>query len=367
MAGGGAYRDLEVLSRLHRNFAAIRLYIGNFPGARKQTLQGVELIPLGFGGNEILSRFTFAILANLRILFQGRDPMGISLSLYSPLPAAGLHRKRMYAVLHHIIGKNWTRKLGSLGRLLDGLESLYYRLPRNFVVSNDAVAEEILRQNPDARVLRSANGFDPELLAVKDASGTVPPCIIFIGRLDVFMKGLDLLIEAFALVAAQLPDLKLILAGRGDPESEKTLLNLARDLGLEGKVSLRTNISDAEKRALLSQCLLFCSPSRYEGWGIAALEANAAGKPVVVSEASGFKNSISDGYSGIRVGIGDKQALAEAVLGLLRDPERRQRMGLQAREWALGFTWDAIAEKEAAWMADSLGGKGNQRELKGVE
>ncbi len=317
----------------------------------------MELIPLGFGGNEILSRITFSLLANLRILFQGRDPMGISLSLYSPLPAAALHRKRMYAVLHHIIGKNWKRKLGSLGWLLDGLESLYYRLPRNFIVSNDAVAEEILRYNPDAQVLRSANGFDAQLLEVKDASATSPPCIVFIGRLDVFMKGLDILIEAFAQVAPNYPDVKLILAGRGDPESEKTLLTLARTLGLEGKVSLRTNISEAEKRELLSRCLLFASPSRYEGWGIAALEANAAGKPVVVSEASGFKNSISDGYSGIRVPIGDKQALAKAILDLLQDPDRRKTMGLQAREWALRFTWNAIAEKEAVWLLERIGPK----------
>ncbi len=332
LAGGGAYRDLEVLSRLRRNFFSVHLYIGNYPGGRRQSLQGVEIIPLGFGGNEILSRLTFTVLANLKILFQGRDPIGISLSLYSPLPAAWLRRGQMYGVLHHIIGKNWTRKLGAIGRVLDGLEGLYYGLPKNFVVSNDAVAAEILRYNPKAQVLRTANGFHPALLQVKDISESSPPFLAFIGRLDIFMKGLDILIEAFALVAAQHPNLKLVLAGRGDPESEKKLLALARHLGMENKVSLRTNITDAEKSMLLSQCLFFCSPSRYEGWGIAALEANAAGKVVVVSEASGFKNSISDGFSGIRVEIGNTIALSNAILGLLREPEQIKKIGLQAKK-----------------------------------
>ncbi len=355
LAGGGAYRDLEVLSRLRRNFVAVHLYIGNYPGGRRQSLQGVEIIPLGFGGNEILSRLTYVVLANLRILFHKRGYIGIGLSLYSPLPVAWLHRKCIYGVLHHIIGNNWTHKLGVTGRLFDRLESLYYRIPNKFVVLNDAVAEEILRYNPKAQVLRTSNGFHPALLQVKDISESSPPFLAFIGRLDIFMKGLDILIEAFASVAAQHPKLKLVLAGRGDPESEKKLLALARHLGMENKVSLRTNITDAEKSMLLSQCLFFCSPSRYEGWGIAALEANAAGKVVVVSEASGFKNSISDGFSGIRVEIGNTIALSNAILGLLRDPERIKKMGLQAREWAVQFNWDAIADKEATWLEQHLG------------
>jgi glycosyltransferase involved in cell wall biosynthesis len=353
--GGGAYRDIEILSRFRSRFDSVHLYVGHYPGARRHTLRGVEVIPLGFGGNEVVSRITYILFANLRLLFMEKEPVGVNQSIYAPLWTSWLHRKRMYAVLHHIIGRQWLKKLGVFGWILHGLESLYQRVPRFFVVSNADVGGDISRRLPKTQVLLSSNAFDPLLLTLADESDSGPPLLFFLGRIDPFMKGLDLLIDAFAGLAAKYPELELIIAGKGDPASEAALLAQARAHGLEKRFSLRQSISEEEKRRLLARCLMMVSPSRFEGFGIAVLEASAAGKPVVVSRASGFKQSVSDGYSGIMVDIEDKLALPAAIMDLLDDPEKRKRMGKQAREWAHHFTWDAIAEKEGEWLKERLG------------
>ena len=352
IGGGGAYRDSEVLSRMRAHFDGVKLFVGYYPGAKRRIEKGVEIIPLGIGKNEILSRITFTIAANWKLLWQPQIPTGLSLSPYAPLFMVLLHRKKSYGVLHHIIGNNWTKKLGPFGFIAKWIESNYYRLLEHFIISNDVVAEQIAELNPSAKILRTGNGFADNLLQVEDTSQASSPTLLFIGRLDPFMKGLDILIESFALVHKKNPQVKLILAGRGDQESQEKLTSMAKNVNLENKVIIKTNITEADKRKLLSECTIFVSPSRFEGWGIAAVEANAAGKPVVVSEASGFKNSISQGVSGIRVAIGDTEALAAALLELLANDEQRKLMGRQAREWARQFTWDIIAEKEWNWLAE---------------
>lgn len=350
IGGGGAYRDIEVLSRFKKNFGSVKLFVGYYPGAVKSVVKGVEITPLGFGSNEIISRISYMLAANFRLIFQSHGPTGISLSPYAPLFMVVLHRKNSYGVLHHIIGENWTKKLGSFGRIAKWIENNYYRVPKNFIISNDVVADQIVFLNPAAKILRTANGFADDLLRVEDASSPTSPTLLFVGRIAVFMKGLDILLDSFALVLKKNPQVKLILAGRGDADSEKKMNEQAKKLGIESQVTMQTNISEIEKRKLLSECTLFVSPSRFEGWGIAAVEANAAGKPVVVSEASGFRNSISDGYSGIRVAIGDVPGTATAIVELLADTDKRRLMGQQARQWAQQFTWDAIADQESEWL-----------------
>ncbi len=350
LGGGGAYRDFEVLSRQRAHCSAVRLFVGAYPGARRRQLRGVEIIPLGFGKNEIVSRITYVIFANLRILQPGRCLLGISSSIYSPLPTAAFHRSHLYAVLHHVIGRNWMKKLGAPGRIVCALEDRMVRMPRYLLVSNSELAQSISLRHRNAHVFLTANGFDPDLLSLPREPEARPPYVLFVGRLDPNMKGLDLLVNAFATLADRYPDLHLVLAGRGDPASERALQALAEQGGVARRVRLQTNISEAEKRKLLSGCLFFCSPSRFEGWGIAALEANAAGKPVVVSNASGFRDSIRHNESGIRVDLDAGESLSQVMSELLDHPERRAEMGLRARAWARQFSWDDIAEKEWRWL-----------------
>jgi D-inositol-3-phosphate glycosyltransferase len=97
----------------------------------------------------------------------------------------------------------------------------------------------------------------------------------------------------------------------------------------------------------LLRCALFaCMPSRYEGWGIAAVEAQATGKAVLATRISGLQDAVRDGETGILVKAGDAGALATGMRTMLDDEETRQRLGRNAQNWARNFDWDRLASDQ---------------------
>ena len=119
---------------------------------------------------------------------------------------------------------------------------------------------------------------------------------------------------------------------------------------LRHRIRLEPNIDEERKRELLATCLFFCSPSRFEGFGIAALEANAAGKAVVATDVEGFRESLAFGETALAVIPDDVEALREAMLRLIDDEELRDALGRNGRARAESFSWDTIAEREWAWI-----------------
>jgi glycosyltransferase involved in cell wall biosynthesis len=314
---------------------------------------------LGFGRRNWICRLAFALAANARVLIDGADRIGYSLSAFAPLPAGILRPGRFFAVLHHIVADEAVRKYGAAGGLPRALEALMLRLGRNFIVSNARVAERIAAGNPRARVLLTSNSIDAALLSLPPVAAE-PPYILFLGRFDIHMKGIDLLIDAFRETAASPASpagLRLVLAGLAAPEALAAVRRLVpRDW--EDRIVLRPNVDAAEKRALLSGCLFFASPSRFEGFGIAALEANAAGKSVLASDADGFRDSVQRDVTALLVPAGDRAALSAGLARLLADAPLRDRLGSAGRERARGFDWDAIAAREGRWIAGGFQGEG---------
>jgi len=98
----------------------------------------------------------------------------------------------------------------------------------------------------------------------------------------------------------------------------------------------------------MGACLFAVQPSRYEGWGITALEIGASGKAVIASRIPGLIDAVRDEETGILVPPEDVDALARAIHRLAKDPERRRTLGKAAREYARNFTWDRVAQEHAA-------------------
>lgn len=374
VSGGGAVRDFEALKRYAARWD-VTLYVGRYPGFVPGDREGVRIRALGWGRGNLVCRITFGVMANLRILFDSADRIGNSLSAFAPILTGVLRRDRFFAVLHHIVAGDSLKKFGALGVIPLALENLMLRLGRNFIVSNGSVAGRILALNPRARVLTTANAIDASLLRLEPLEAR-PPFILFLGRFDVHMKGLDLLLRAFeeATVNApveaaatqdaldpgapaprpEAPALpRLILAGGASPEALESVRRLIPPRCAD-RVELKPNVSEDEKRRLLSGCLFFASPSRFEGFGIAALEANAAGKAVLVTDTDGFRASVKKDVSALVVPVGDVAALNAGLRALIADAGLRGRLGAGGREWAKGFDWDAIVEKEARWIGNGF-------------
>ena len=185
----------------------------------------------------------------------------------------------------------------------------------------------------------------------------VLPLIVFMGRLDAQMKGLDRLLDAFVEICPRVPGVRLEMAGRGSPSDVRFLQDRIASHPNGAAISFHADVSEADKAELLSRGWVFVAPSRFEGWCIAGVEAQACGLPVVASTADGFLDSVRDGRTGILVANHEgtiRRDLAEAVIALLTDSPRREAMGEAGREWAGLHTWAALAQRNEAFLRTIL-------------
>jgi glycosyltransferase involved in cell wall biosynthesis len=171
--------------------------------------------------------------------------------------------------------------------------------------------------------------------SARAALGVAPAafCVVTACRLD-RPRDLPLLLDAFANLAREMPSARLLVAGDG-PDRPAVLRGIA-SRGLAGRASLLGHLADVGP--LFAAADVFALTSRgWEGLPTAALEAAAAGLPVVLSAAGGAADALVDGESGRLVPRGDAAAWARVLGALAGDPERRRRMGARGRAFAAGF------------------------------
>src|SRR5207249_1386715 len=145
------------------------------------------------------------------------------------------------------------------------------------------------------------------------------PIVYYVGRM-VPEKGLSVLIDAVPLVLQQWPSVKFVLAGGGGYAND--LRAKASALGVADNIIFAGRVSDEVRDALfkVADCAVF--PSLYEPFGIVALEAMAAGTPVVVSEVGGLPEVVDLHVTGITVHPNDPVSLAWGILHTPKNPER---------------------------------------------
>lgn len=151
--------------------------------------------------------------------------------------------------------------------------------------------------------------------------------------------GVDTLIEAFALVCGKMPgkNIRLLIAGGGEIAPHEARCN---ELGIADKVTFLGKVPNDTIPELLANVDVFAALSRKESFGVAALEAMSCGKPVVVSDADGFKEIIEDGKDGFIVPKENPEAAADKILSLLNDSELMANVGRAARESVVAkYSW----------------------------
>jgi glycosyltransferase involved in cell wall biosynthesis len=138
-------------------------------------------------------------------------------------------------------------------------------------------------------------------------------------------KGIDTLLQAFALLRTVDASVKLVLAGDGPLRPQ--LEELGRSLGIDREVIFLGQKGRSDVVGLLRGCELFVLPSRSEPFGIAVIEALACRKPVVSTKVGGILEIIEDGVNGVLVEPDDPNALAEAIVTMLASPILQRLMG----------------------------------------
>ena len=197
-------------------------------------------------------------------------------------------------------------------------------------------------QLPPDKVLVVPNGVDASVWepAVPGQRGGGAPLVVAWGRVQ-YEKGFQTLVSALPSLRYRHPDLRVVIAGRGTYLGE--LEAIAQGLGVDHMVRFPGFVPDDELRHLLHTCRCAVIPSLYEPFGIVALEALAAGAPLVAAASGGLAEVLDGTGAGLLFPPGDAGALAGALSRMLDEP------GLAAASQAAGahlvhdvYSWDAV-------------------------
>jgi phosphatidylinositol alpha-1,6-mannosyltransferase len=185
------------------------------------------------------------------------------------------------------------------------------------------------------------------------------PLVVCVSRL-VERKGQDVLIRGMGEVRLRVPEASLLIVGAGPYEAR--LRALAADAP-SGAVVFAGQVSEQDLPRHYAVADVFAMPCRtrlggleVEGWGNVFIEAAACGKPVVVGDSGGARESLVDGETGVLVDGSDVAGVAETVAELLGNPESARAMGRAGRERVeRNHHWPAIAARLAGWLRAAMG------------
>jgi glycosyltransferase involved in cell wall biosynthesis/O-antigen/teichoic acid export membrane protein len=343
-SGGGSVRTHQINRRLADRFD-VTVLTTTWPGAEDRIEDGVRYVHIGSPRGHWASLLSYFAVLPFHARRHAADlvvedfaaPFSSALSpLWDPRPKL--------AVVQWLNAREKSRQY-KLPFFL--VESLGVRLHGRYIAVSDDLADTIRRRNPRAEVTAVPNGVEAESFAVPSSdSGD----IVYLGRLEIAQKGCDLLIEAFARIAPR-TDARLILAGDG-PDQRK-LEEMATRFGIADRVAFAGRVDGRAKHELLAGARLVAMPSRFETFGMVAVEALSCGTPVVAFEIPCLR-AVVPPDCGELVPAFDVDAYADRLLALVTDPDRAAAMGARGREFARAYDWDAIADQQAAVYLEVL-------------
>jgi glycosyltransferase involved in cell wall biosynthesis len=173
------------------------------------------------------------------------------------------------------------------------------------------------------------------------ATGTIEP-----------RKDYPTLLRAFDLLAADDPDVILVIAGHrgwGAEEFDGTLGNLNH----RDRVRVLGWVDNTDRAWLYGHASVFTYPSRYEGFGLPPLEAMRVGVPTVVTNVAAVREVVGD--AALAVPIGDAEGFADAVSAILRDKGVRERLRSEGFKRVARYRWDHTGELMRAWYRQVVG------------
>jgi N-acetylglucosaminyldiphosphoundecaprenol N-acetyl-beta-D-mannosaminyltransferase len=232
----------------------------------------------------------------------------------------------------------------TMGRLLGGASMV-------LVVNAPAVPMVQGWAGPDVPVRVLYNPVDPDDLQVQARHDPEPPVTVLYMGWIIRAKGVWDLLDAIPQVKARVPDVRFLLAGHGADWDEFQAEVARRDFGPE--LEVLGWVTGPERLEAYASADIFCLPSHSEGFPVTVVEAMTAGLPVVASNIAGIPDAVVQGETGLLFEPHDAAGIAEAIVQLAQDRERRVAMGAAGRARAVEhFDRSAVATALGeAWRA----------------
>lgn len=206
---------------------------------------------------------------------------------------------------------------------------------------------------PPGKIFTAQLGVTPEFRPIQDSTilqqarqkyHLPERFLLYVGMIEP-RKNLLTLLQAYATIADQMPDYRLVVVGPKGWMVENILQQTGR-LNISDKVHFTGYVEQVDLPLIYNMADVFIYPSVYEGFGLPVLEAMACGTPVITSNVSSMPEIVGD--AGVLLTPNDSQALARSLLELINGPVIRQELSKKGLERAAAFTWDRTAEKTVA-------------------
>jgi glycosyltransferase involved in cell wall biosynthesis len=341
--GGGAEVYLhQIFQRLAAKGHEITLFCSQFHSASaEEEIDGLRIVRKG---NRSLFNYVVPVEYAKRFRHEQYDIIIDDINkipFYTPLYV----KEPLLGMVMHLFGNAIFKEASApAAAYVYGTERLALKIYRKtpLVAISDSTRKELL-----------SNGFREENIflvpcAVNHSSyrqlqdiHRTEPLIGYVGRIKKY-KSVDHLLQAFAIVLKEVPQIKLAVIGEGD--GRPGFQRLAHDLHIDHATTFTGFLPMEEKVRLLNQMQIVVNTSAKEGWGLTVTEANACGAPAVASDVPGLRDAVIDGETGLLYEYGNIEQLAQKILLLLRDDRLRERLTTGALSYARSLTWDASAK-----------------------
>lgn len=337
--GGGSIAVHELAKRLSLNHDITVVNSRNPKVHKNEVIDGVSYKRVGIGkfGPKI-DQIIFLLIVPFYLLFERYD---VWVETFVP-PISGsflqLMTKKPVVGLAFFLNADMMRRKYFLP--FDYFERLNLKTYRYIIATSTLLEKQI--KNVNARVISRVIplGLKKEY---KGVSVVEKKYILYLGRLDIFNKGLDLLLQIAPEILSRNPEFKLVIAGKGIANQEKRLRTIVEKLNINDKIIFMGAVSEDEKYKLLVECMAYIFPSRYETFGMSVLEALSCGKAAVIFDIPGF-NWIPDDCA-IKTKPFNIEELKENINLVISSRHKREIIGKKAKKLSSEFNWDKIANE----------------------
>ena len=340
------YLSLELLKRGHD----VTVICANEPDAKDLTnVNGIRVQRLKYIGKIANTNIT------LRLPFALRKTEFDLVHTHLPTPwsadwstMVARRKKKPVVLTYHndITGSGMARYIARLYNATS-LNYILKHVDRIIITQPGYLHSSPYLKRVEHKIVIIPNGVDVEKFKPPNDANHASNVLFFLSILDEFhrYKGLDILLKALTIVKKDIPDIKLIVGGEGELRGEYQ--QMATSLGLNGTVEFHGFIPDDRLVEYYTTSNAFVLPSissTQEGFGLVLLEALACGTPVISTDIVGVAADVKASNAGIIVSPNDPEALAEAILTLLRDAALASKMGESGRRLVEAkYTWERVA------------------------
>jgi glycosyltransferase involved in cell wall biosynthesis len=338
-AGGAEIYFHEIFKRLAAKGHECTVLAHGFKGGETETvIDGMRVVRIG---NKFL--FNYSVIS---FLLKNQKEYDLVIEDINKIPfftPLYVKRPRIHMVMH-FFGKTIFKEaffpLALYVLLMEKLIPFVYK-NEQFVAISNSTADEIRSFGvPTEKIKIVEPGIDTSFYN-KVGLKADPPVISYVGRLMKY-KNVQFVIRALAQLRKNVPGLILEVGGSGDYIDE--LKRISVESGVGENVKFLGQITNEQKRELLSRSALFVNPSAKEGWGINNIEANLCETVSLSSDVPGLRDSVQNNVTGLLYNPDNTEDFCNKAVRLLTDNNLRTEMERAALARAKTFDWNSIAE-----------------------